>query len=339
MKRIIALVIYLNVFVCFANINTTQGFYLDFLSKKEISLNTFNDFQQLESDSILEKAKKYSKLKLFSYSLLVLLVILSVILISIYFKRKKNIKYTRKLEEINRAFLKQTEHLEKSNNVKDKLFSIVSHDLKDSLSSINGFIDLLKEGALSEDEFNDLIPELSKNASNATSLLFNLLNWSKSQMQSLKPKPILFNIEDVFSEKTKLIEQRLKTKHVSITNNITKDFIYADKNMFGITIQNLLANALKYSKKNEQITISNYTKNNNCIISISDTGIGISKKNMAKLFITNSFITVGTNNEKGVGLGLSICKELIELNNGEIWAESTKNVGSTFYIKLPKFEA
>ncbi len=123
----------------------------------------------------------------------------------IYLKRNNSIKYTQELEEKNikielqnKAFQEQTEHLENVNNVKDKLFSIVSHDLKDSLSSINGFIDLLKDGSLSREEFDNLIPELSENANSASLLLFNLLNWSKSQMQSLEPKPSLFDIQEVF---------------------------------------------------------------------------------------------------------------------------------------------
>ena len=106
--------------------------------------------------------------------------------------------------------------------------------------------------------------------------------------------------------------------------------------MFEIVIQNLLANALKFSRSGDTITVSNHISNGSCIVSVADTGIGISKKNIDKLFNKNTFTTVGTNNEKGTGLGLSICKELVELNNGKIWVESTENVGSTFYVQLPK---
>ena len=241
-----------------------------------------------------------------------------------------------KIELQNEAFQEQTKHLENVNNVKDKLFSIVSHDLKDSLSSINGFIDLLKDGSLTREEFYDLIPELSENANNASLLLFNLLNWSKSQMHSLEPKPTLFDIQEVFEDKVKLIEQRMENKGIKLINHSIRDFAYADKSMFEIVIQNLLANALKFCKKGDTITISNHINNGTCTISIADTGVGISRKNQEKLFKDSAFTTVGTNDEKGTGLGLSICKELVELNNGEIWVESTLNVGSTFYVQLPK---
>ncbi len=286
---------------------------------------------------------EYHKFKLIFYALLAALAIVSTFLILIYLKRNNNIKYTQELEEKNIkielqnvAFQEQTKHLESVNNVKDKLFSIVSHDLKDSLSSINGFIDLLKDGSLTREEFDDLIPELSENANNASLLLFNLLNWSKSQMQSLEPKPSLFDIQEVFEDKVKLVEQRIESKGITLVDHSLRDFAYADRSMFEIVVQNLLANALKFCKSGDTITISNHISNGSCIVSIADTGVGISKHNLEKLFKNSSFTTVGTSNEKGTGLGLSICKELIELNNGKIWVESTQGVGSTFYVQLPK---
>lgn len=284
--------------------------------------------------------KKY---KLIFYILLAALILVSIFLIVIFLKRNSNIKYVQELEEKNakiklqnEAFLEQTKHLESVNNVKDKLFSIVSHDLKDSLSSINGFIDLLRDGSLSREEFDNLIPELSENANNASLLLFNLLNWSKSQMQSLEPKPSLFDIQEVFESKVKLIEQRMENKGITLVDHSLRDFAYADRSMFEIVIQNLLANALKFCTQGDTITISNHISNGSCIVSVADTGIGISKENLNKLFKNSSFTTVGTDNEKGTGLGLSICKELVELNQGKIWVESTQGIGSTFYVQLPK---
>ncbi|UKM65093.2 tetratricopeptide repeat-containing sensor histidine kinase [Flavobacteriaceae bacterium GSB9] len=297
-----------------------------------------------EAMAALPKSEdRLGKFKLIFYGLLAALAIVSTFLVLIYLKRNSNIKYMQELEEKNikielqnEAFLEQTKHLENVNNVKDKLFSIVSHDLKDSLSSINGFIDLLRDGSLSREEFDNLIPELSENANNASLLLFNLLNWSKSQMQSLAPKPTLFDVQEVFEEKVKLIEPRMENKGITLVDHSLRDFAYADRSMVEIVIQNLLANALKFCNRGDSITISNHISNGSCIISIADTGVGISKQNLEKLFKNSSFTTRGTDNEKGTGLGLSICKELVELNNGKIWVESTQGVGSTFYVQLPK---
>ena len=128
----------------------------------------------------------------------------------------------------------------------------------------------------------------------------------------------------------------LESKGINLVDHSLRDFAYADRSMFEIVVQNLLANAIKFTKEGDTITVSNHISNGSCIISISDTGIGISKENLEKLFKNASFTTMGTNNEKGTGLGLSICKELVELNHGKIWVESTLNVGSTFYVQLPK---
>jgi signal transduction histidine kinase len=313
----------------------------------DLSLNFDNKTIKTEAEPNNTVSTKYEdklkKFKFFFYTLLGILAIVCIFLVLAYLKQNNSLKSVQDLEEQNlkiqlqnEAYIEQTKHLESINNVKDKLFSIVSHDLKDSLSSINGFIDLLRDGSLSREEFDNLIPELSENANNASLLLFNLLNWSKSQMQSLKPSPSLFDIQEVFEEKIKLVDQRLESKGIELVDHSLRDFAYADRSMIEIVIQNLLANALKFSRKGDTITVSNHISNGSCIISVADTGVGIPSHNLEKLFKNNTYTTMGTNNEKGTGLGLSICKELVELNGGKIWVESTVNTGSTFYIQLPK---
>lgn len=195
---------------------------------------------------------------------------------------------------------------------------------------------MLKDDGVSKEEFDNLIPELSENANNASALLINLLNWSKSQMENLDPKPELFNIQDVFSEKLHLIEKKVNEKRIVVLNESHKDMVYADKGMIGIVIQNLLANAVKFSKVGDVITVSNRDRNNNALLCVEDTGVGISAEDQMKLFKASGFTTRGTNEEKGTGLGLSICKELVELNHGRIWVESEPNLGSKFFVELPR---
>jgi signal transduction histidine kinase len=309
----------------------------------------FSDSGNGNTDSIVsdeenaENEQQLKKLKVISYILVAAFIIVLTILLLIYLKRKNTIQYTRELEEKNKqiqlqnkAILEQTQHLEEINKSKDRLFSIVSHDLKDSISSIKGFLDLLKEDSISRDEFNELIPELSENANNASLLLYNLLNWSKSQMQNLEPNPELFNIQEIFSNKLALVEPKIEQKRIVLIDESQRDFVFADKSMMEIVIQNLITNAVKFSKVGDIITISNRDQNGKSLICVEDTGVGMSKENLNKLFKGNNFTTVGTKNEKGTGLGLTICKELVELNNGRIWVESTQNVGSKFYVELPK---
>ena len=287
--------------------------------------------------------KSLNKIKIIAFGLGTSLLLTLIVLTVILFKGRTNKELIIELQESNKqnklqneSLLEQTIHLEEMNQVKDRLFSIVSHDLKDSITGIKAFLDLLKEDSISQEEFDELIPELSDNADNAAALLMNLLNWSKSQMQNLEPKPELFNIQDVFSEKMGLIEKKVEQKRIILLDESIKDFVFADRSMIEIVIQNLLANAVKFSKVGDVITVSNRERNSNVLICIEDTGVGISKENQEKLFKNGGFTTRGTNAEKGTGLGLSICKQLVELNHGKIWVESEQNLGSKFFVELPK---
>lgn len=315
--------------------------------KKEVVVDTTKDDEfnntivKQEVDQKNEEEVK--QLKSLLYILIAALIIVSTILLLFYLKQKNNSNLSKALQiknkEIqsqNKDLSEQNANLEEINKVKDRLFSIVSHDLKDSISSIKAFIDLLKEDSISREEFYNLVPELSENADNASSLLYNLLNWSKSQMQNLKPKAELFNIQEVFQNKMALVEQKIEQKRIVLIDESNRDFVYADKSMIEIVIQNLITNAIKFTRVGDVITISNNDHNGKTLICIEDTGVGISRENVDKLFQNGTFTTRGTNNEKGTGLGLSICKELVELNNGRIWVESTLNVGTKFYIELPK---
>ncbi|MFK7783447.1 ATP-binding protein [Psychroserpens sp.] len=301
----------------------------------------FNAIAKQEAEQ--KNQEEIKRLKAIAYVLIAAFLIVSTILLLLHLKRRSILKSNKELKARNEQTLLQNEllseqnkNLEDINNVKDRLFSIVSHDLKDSISSIKGFIDLLKEDSISREEFYNLVPELSENADNASSLLYNLLNWSKSQMQNLKPKAELFNIKEVFQNKIALVEQKVEQKRIVLIDESHRDFVYADKSMIEIVIQNLITNAVKFTRVGDVITVSNNDHDGKSLICIEDTGVGISRENVDKLFQNGTFTTRGTNNEKGTGLGLSICKELVELNNGRIWVESTPNVGTKFYVELPK---
>jgi signal transduction histidine kinase len=287
--------------------------------------------------------KKFKQFKLLTYILGGALLIALIAYVITLLNGKNRKEQLEELEETNKQYklqndsiLEQTRHLEEMNQVKDRLFSIVSHDLKDSITGVKAFLDLLREDSISQEEFDELIPELSENADNAAALLMNLLNWSKSQMQNLEPKPELFNIQDVFQDKMNLVQKKVEQKNIIMLDESIKDFVYADRSMIEIVIQNLLANAVKFSRVGDVITISNRERNGNVLICIEDTGVGISEENQKKLFKNGGFTTRGTNAEKGTGLGLSICKQMVELNYGKIWVESEPNLGSKFFVELPK---
>ena len=306
---------------------------------RDLASDTLRSIKKVPSKDIAEvvnpKAKKKDVLLL--YGLIAGLIFISALLIFSYLKGSKDSKSLKIISKNNKELVQTNNQLEEVNQVKDKLFSIVSHDLKDSISSIKAFLDLLKDDGITKEEFNELIPELSENANNASSLLFNLLNWSKSQMQNLQPKPELFNIQEVFQIKMSLIEKKVQDKGIILIDESRREFVYADRSMLEIVIQNLVTNAVKFTGKGDVITVSNQDYNGKVLICVEDTGIGITEENIEKLFnAKKNFTTIGTENEKGTGLGLTICKDLVELNNGRIWVESTPNIGSKFFIELPK---
>lgn len=306
--------------------------------------------RKLKPTNQAEKDETNLILSIFGGGLLIAIVVIVLLLLNRdkntgKFKVKKDkpkFKQSKEREQLieqNSAYEERIENLEEVNRIKDRLFSIVSHDLKDSVSSIKAFIDLIKQGNISKKEFYNLIPELSENADSAMELLFNLLNWSKSQMQSLEPKPESFNIQDIFHNKLSLVEQKAEQKNIELINNSQRDLIHADKSMIEIVVQNLLTNAVKFTRSGDRITVSNSNNYGKALISVADTGVGISQKNIDKIFKDGDFTTNGTSNEKGTGLGLTICKQLVELNNGKIWVESQIGEGTTFYVELPKMKA
>ncbi len=296
-----------------------------------------------KAELIATNTKKLNKFKYIAYGLGAAMLAALGIALFMYYRQKDNTSRVKELEvkhkEMlvkNKDALEQSKHLEETNQVKDRLFSIVSHDLKDSVSSIKGCLDLMKEGNLSKSEFKELIPELSDNADNASQLLFDLLNWSKTQMQNLEPNPEAFDVQEVFKSKIHLVEQKLEQKRVVLIDESKPEMAYADKNMIEIVVQNLIANAIKFSRVGDVITLTNRERNGKVLLCVEDTGVGISEENQKKIFTKENFTTLGTDNEKGTGLGLSICKELVELNDGRIWVQSEENFGSKFFIELPK---
>ena len=318
-------------------------------NEKRLQTSDINSFKEIIEPKVkvidtpktetsrVENLEEKKNNTLLLYGLIAGLIFVLALLIFSYLKASKDNKALKTLKETSQKLSEKNNQLEEINQVKDKLFSIVSHDLKDSISSIKAFLDLLKDGGISKEEFNDLIPELSENANNASSLLFNLLNWSKSQMQNLQPKPELFNIQEVFQIKMSLIDKKVQDKGIILIDESRRDFVYADRSMLEIVIQNLITNAVKFSGKGDVITVSNQDYNGKVLICVEDTGIGISEENQKKLFnAKKNFTTIGTENEKGTGLGLTICKDLVELNKGRIWVESNLNIGSKFFIELPK---
>jgi len=234
----------------------------------------------------------------------------------------------------------QNQELRKLNAEKDKFFSIIGHDLKSPISSFIGLTDIIvnKQESLTLERIQRLTRSMRDSATNLYRLLENLLEWSK-----LAQGLITFNPENVFllpilKSNLSLIKGLADSKGIKLTIDIAKDLeVYVDCNMLKSVFRNLLSNAIKFTPRGGKITLSAIDTGNESIkVCIKDTGIGMNKDIIANLFrIDEQTGRPGTEGEPSTGLGLFICKDFIETNNGRIWVKSIEGVGSEFYFTLP----
>lgn len=230
----------------------------------------------------------------------------------------------------------QAVELKELNDLKDKLFSVISHDLRGPLSNLVSYFNLIEQGIISEDELRASIPELNKNINKVALLVDNLLLWSKSQLKGEVVKFEEINLSDLTDSIIAIYHTTSTEKDIHVQKRIPLNtFVYADRDMLQVILRNLLSNAIKFTKPSGTIDINAESKSNSIVMSIHDNGIGMNKTTLDKLF-NKGFTTVGTSNEKGTGLGLQLTKDFIEKNNGDIWVESEPGKGTTFYFSLPK---
>jgi len=229
--------------------------------------------------------------------------------------------------------------LKKSNISKDKFFSIIAHDLKSPFNSLLGFSEILVKKIQSNNlekvnEFGNLI---HKAANQTYALLDNLLEWSLSQTGGIKFTPEKINFNEMSIEFIEYLKTIAQNKKVVVNSNIDNDLeLIADRNMLTSILRNLISNALKYTPSGGEITLSATSDLKETRISVMDTGVGIKKEDLDKLFkIGESKNTRGTDNEKGTGLGLLLCYDFVEKHNGKIWAESEVGKGSVFSFTIP----
>jgi len=226
--------------------------------------------------------------------------------------------------------------LEANNLVKDKLFSVISHDLRSPITQVIGLLDLLDAGEMTLKEMAELTPAVKSSISNTLQLLDNLLVWSKDQLQGFQLNREAFNLYQLATENIAALNSIIQQKQLIIDNDILPDVVInADREMIQIVLRNLISNAIKFTNPRGSICISSRIEDGYTIICVADTGIGIKEPDQDKIFSFTSHTTLGTANEKGTGIGLKICKDFIELNNGRIWVESKEGVGSTFCIAIP----
>jgi signal transduction histidine kinase len=243
------------------------------------------------------------------------------------------------LNQLNQQLHQSEQHLTKLHGVKDKLFSIISHDLRSPLNSMLGFLNILEARAdiFTPDETRKFSQETQKSVKRLITLLDNLLQWSLSETGEMVFQPKILNLSDRISENIALYENIAHDKEVELVNWSQKKLkVMADGNMLDFILRNLISNAIKFSNHHSKIIISTQKLSSWVEISVADQGIGMPAENIAKILQAEEHITTrGTDAEKGTGFGLLLCKNFIEKNQGKMMIESIENQGTTIKFTLP----
>jgi signal transduction histidine kinase len=255
-------------------------------------------------------------------------------------KRQKIIeRYADQLASLNKKLQSSEMELRELNASKDKFFSIIAHDLRNPFQALIGMTNMLRTGyeLFTEEELLEQIGVIESAAENTLQLIENLLQWARAQTGRIQFEPQEFELVVVAGENVYLIDEAAKQKNITVKNDVPDGLVtFADRNMVTTIIRNLITNAVKFTHKGGCITVSAAEKDGLIEVSVEDNGIGMEEDIKNGLFrIDKHQTTKGTENEKGTGLGLILCKEFVEKHGGNIWVESTKGKGSKFFFSLP----
>jgi signal transduction histidine kinase/Tfp pilus assembly protein PilF len=322
-------------------------------SKQIAEMHTKYETEKKEAENklLLIENEKQTNIRNTFIGVSVLVIILIIVLFSRFWIKKKanfalsqkNILIENQKEQLvitNEKLTKQNEQVNLLNATKDKFFSIIAHDLKNPFTVILGFADLLSSDYdnLDDTDRKKYISEISRSSESTYSLLENLLDWAISQQGRLKLTKEKLNLKELINLSIEPYKSMARKKNINLKNTVSDEIIIeADKYTITTSIGNIVNNAIKFTPPGGQITIDAISDSNQIEISIKDSGVGMSQKQILNLFrIEESFSTSGTNNEKGTGLGLILCQEFIEKNGGNIKVESKIGKGSKFTISLPK---
>jgi len=229
--------------------------------------------------------------------------------------------------------------LKELNSSKDKFFSILAHDLKGPFQGILGYTDILKTeyDSLGDEEIKGLVASLHSVTRNVYNLLEGLLEWSRAQTGRIEYNPTLFMLSEEANNVVQLLKESAVAKEIVFSSTIDNSIkVYADRDMVNTILRNLVANAIKFTNVGKSVKIVAEKRTDNVVVSVIDSGIGMSHEEVGSLFrIDIHHTTLGTNGEEGTGVGLILCKELVQSNGGKIWVESEIGKGSKFSFNLP----
>ena len=289
----------------------------------------------LKEEGARQKAELTTKTQLtfFIGTVMILCLIIALIALNSSTKRKRQLLLMAKLNE---EITEQKKILEETDELKTKLFSIVSHDFKSPLASLQLFLSMFEEGEFTKDEVKELSGKLMERMNVTFSFIENLLGWAQSQMNGYVPNFSTLNLSNLAEENFELYRKQAEGKAITFHNRIDPgQAIVADENMLKLVLRNLMSNAIKYTENGGEVGIGSEKNGDYIIISVCDTGIGMAEVMMQKIFTNQRINTYGTANEPGTGLGLMLCREFLEKIGGFIRVKSEVGKGSIFSVHIP----
>ena len=296
-----------------------------------------NRMEEQESIILNQRTKNLETIKEHGDIIFAIFIVLFfAIIIGFYFLVRNDIKFRIRTEN---ELKQKSEELKSSNDYKDKMFSIIAHDLRNPFQPIVTISEIMTNDfdTLDKNEIKEFGEQLELISKNVMVLLENLLEWSKVQTGKMHFNPEVISVKDKIESVIRNLSVYAEKKKIKLYDIMDADInVFADNNMLSSILQNLISNAIIFTPVNGEIRISSMVEGKNILFSVCDSGIGIAKEYIGKIFnLGDHYTTKGTNDEKGSGLGLLLCREFIDLHNGKIWAENNKKEGTTFYFTIP----
>lgn len=307
-----------------------------------------NTIRLLEQENAL-KQQQVKNQRLFVALLMVAVLFLSLLIFvltrlrSIQNKTNRNLaSQNHAIEQQRMAIQSQAENLQQLDQLKTKLFSVISHDLRGPISNLQSLLDMFTKNLMTADEFIGISGKLKDNLNITQRTLENLLNWSLSQMGGIKTEQKKIDVNECLTEASRLMEEAAARKNIVIELR-TQDSIkvWADPDQLQVVLRNLIHNAIKFSSFNDRIVLITFKQNNECHVSVTDSGIGMTHDEIETIIGSKQYFSkAGTEQEKGTGLGLLLCKEFITRNGGELSIKSTLGQGTevSFTLALAEHE-
>lgn len=268
----------------------------------------------------------------------VCLIVVTIIQGSLYKSRRDKERLEKLLTIRTQEIEKSREELTNLNQKKDLIFSILSHDLRSPLTTLKGFLSILiDDHELTQADIKKHASNIRNSVTSSLDLIDNTLFWSLSQTGNISYTPTAFSLNETLQKAANLYQLVVSKKRINFSVELSGDIkLYADENMAYVTLRNIVSNALKFTPPGNSVTIKAFTRDNMGVIIIEDEGIGMSQAYLAKLFTDEQLpLTKGTNDEKGTGIGLILCRKFIQMNKGTLHVKSVEGKGSQFIIELP----